>query len=297
MSVNSRSRLRLAAASSLGAWLAFGAGGGAVSAQVAPSVVVNGPAVTTVYSVPNPRGLMVTTGGWAYCEQIRPIALATHYTLLCSRYYKDGYLGPGLRSQRRLDWGDPGYLTDVAAKARRLHDRVGGKLILIGVSYSGFGVATLASHHPELRPDKLIVVDSYLNLAARRSLLPDWHPTAKEIDAETGGTAAALHERSVSVDGLTRLVRGGTELTIVWSISEDERRYFAGATCNRDANAATLSRLAQALDRPVQGHVTVTRHGHTLWQHGAAIVGGRVPGKPFLFRPDGVIPPDSVCRS
>ena len=291
------SRIRLAVASSLAAWLASGAGGGAAPAQSPPPIVVGGPAVTTIYSVQKPRGVMVTTGGWAYCEQIRPIAHATRYALLCGRYYKDHYLGPGLRSQRRLDWGDPAYLADLAAKARRLHDRVGGKLILIGVSYSGFGVATLASHHPELHPDNLIVVDSYLDLAARRSLLPDWHETAKEIDAETGGTTAALRRRSVGVDGLTRLARSSTELTTVWSVSEDERRYFAGATCNRDANAATLSRLAQALGRPVQAWVTMTRHGQTLWQHGAAIVEGKVPGKLYSFRPDGVIPAGSVCRS
>jgi hypothetical protein len=295
--VNKQARSRLATATSLAVGLLLGASSGPASGWPHLSVVAQDPAVTIVYPVRNPRGLMVTTGGWAYCEQVRSIARTTRYTLLCGRYHKDGYLGPGLRSQRRLDWGDPAYLADLALKARRLHNRLGGDLLLMGVSYSGFGIAALASHHPELRPDKLIVVDSYLDLVARRSRLPDWHPTANEIDAETGGTAAALRLRSVSVDGLARLVRGGTKLITVWSISEDERRYFEGATCNSDANAATLSRLARTLGRPVPAWVTMARHGHTLWHHGAAIVAGRVPGRLFQFRSDGVIPPGAVCRS
>jgi hypothetical protein len=292
--VTGQIRIRLVAAASL-AWLAFAGGAAAIPAQSPPSAAAKGRAVTTLYPIPDSRGLMVTTGGWAYCEQIRPIARATRYALLCGRYVEDGYLGPGLRSRRRLDWGDAAYLADLAAKARRLHDRIGGKLILIGVSYSGFGVATLASHHPELRPDRLVVVDSYLDLVARRSRLPDWHATAREIDTETGGSTASLRRRSVRVDGLARLVRQGTVLTAVWSVSEEERTFFAGATCDRDANAATLARLARALGRPVPARVTVTRHGHTLWHHGAAIVEGRVPGKLFLFEPDGVVPPGAVC--
>ena len=59
---------------------------------------------------------MATTGGWAYCEQVRALARNTGYTLLCGRFVKDGYLGYGLRSQRHLDWGDPRYLASLAAK-------------------------------------------------------------------------------------------------------------------------------------------------------------------------------------
>jgi hypothetical protein len=55
------------------------------------------PATFTVYQGRPPRGLMVTTGGWAYCEQVRALARRTGYALLCSRYLKDGYLGYGLR--------------------------------------------------------------------------------------------------------------------------------------------------------------------------------------------------------
>ena len=86
--------------------------------------------------------------------------------------------------------------------------------------------------------------------AAGRTL-PDWHETAREIDGEAGTSPAALRQRSVRVDGLARLVRSGTELTVVWSVSEQEQQLFAGATCNSDANAATLVRLARTLGRPV----------------------------------------------
>jgi pimeloyl-ACP methyl ester carboxylesterase len=238
---------------------------------------------------------MVTSGGWAYCEQLRALARRSRYTLLCGRYSKDGYLGPGLRSQRHLDWGEPHYLARFAEKIRAAHRRIGGSLILIGVSYSGFGVATLASHHPEIGADRVIVIDSYLDLVARRKLLPDTHETAREIDSETGGSEAALRQRSVSAAGLGRLVRRGTVLTVVWSISSDEKRFFRGATCNRHADAGTLADLAQWLGRPVTAWVTKSRHGHDLWDHGFGIVTGHNPGRRAVFRPDGVIPPASVC--
>lgn len=254
------------------------------------------PVVTTRYSVPRPRGLMVTSGGWAYCQQARPVARATGYTLLCGRYAKDGYLGPGLRSRRHLDWGAPRYLADFADAIRAEHRRVGGSLVLLGVSYAGFGVAVLASRHPELHPDQLIVVDSYLDLLARRRKLPDSHETAREIDLETGGSAAALRDRSVSVDGLARLVEAGTRLTVVWSVSDDEQRFFRGATCDRTANAETLSLLARRLGRPVRAWVTQNRHGVDLWRYGTALVRGTEPGRAVTFLPDGVIPPASVCR-
>jgi len=169
------------------------------------------------------------------------------------------------------------------------------ELLLIGVSYSGFGVATLASHHPELLPDRVIVIDSYLNLVARRSRLPPRHETALEIDGETGGSRAELGARSTSVAGLVRLARSGTRLVVIWSVSEDERREFLGATCNRDANAGTLLQLADAVARPVVAWVTESRHGHDLWNHGAAIVAGRYPGREVTFEPEGSIPPGSVC--
>jgi hypothetical protein len=177
-----------------------------------------------------------------------------------------------------------------------MHRDVGGELVLVGVSYSGFGVATLAAHHPELRPDRLIVLDSYFDLAARRELLPDRHATAVEIDREVGAGQAALAARSASPQALARVVRDGTELTVVWTISEDERRRFNGATCGPEASAGTLARVANALGRPVAGSVTRGPHGRNLWRYGARIVGGWTPGRRIVFRPGAGIPPGSYCR-
>ena len=119
----------------------------------------------------------------------------------------DGYTGPGLRAERHLDWGNPAYLDSLARKVRAAHRKVGGELVLIGVSYSGFGVATLASHHPELQPDRLITIDTYLELVPRRAAIPASHQTARDIDAETSGSRSELVARSVSAAGLARLVR------------------------------------------------------------------------------------------
>jgi pimeloyl-ACP methyl ester carboxylesterase len=253
------------------------------------------PAVVTVYPSDRPRGVMVTSGGWAYCYQVRRLARRTRFTLLCGRFSKDGYVSFGLRARRHVDWGNPAYLASFARKIRTLHERVGGNLVLIGVSYSGFGVATLASHHPEIRPNRLIAIDSYLDLVARRSAEPDRSQNAQEIDGETGGSTTELRSRSVSVEGLVRLVRTGTRLTEIWSISDAERRRYRGATCNRAANAQTLSRLAAALGRPVSAWVTENRHGTDLWHFGQGIIAGRNPGRKVVFRPDGMIPDSSVC--
>ena len=228
---------------------------------------------------------MVTSGGWAYCEQVRALARREGFTLLCGRYYKDGYLGPGLRSERHLDWGDPAYLAAFARAIEAAHEKVGGALVLIGVSYSGYAVATLASHHPELHPSRVIVIDSFLDLVARRQQLPATRQTAREIDAETHGGESALVERSVSVPGLARLVRDGTDLTIIWSVSADEKREFNGATCNQAANADTVAALAADLGQPITAWVTQNRHGHDLWDHGRAIVAGRIRGNPWCSRP------------
>jgi hypothetical protein len=168
--------------------------------------------------------------------------------------------------------------------------------VLIGASYAGFGVAALASRHRALRPHRLIVVDSYFDLVARRAHLRPKHITAHEIDRETGGTQAALRARSVSIAGLARLVRRGTELTVVWTISERERRLFGGATCDRTASAAALARLATTLKRPVYGRVTQTRHGVNLWRNGVRMVRGRPPGTKVVFEPGRGIPPGTVCE-
>jgi pimeloyl-ACP methyl ester carboxylesterase len=264
-------------------------------AAAAPVCGAADPAVVSIYPVSNPKGLMVTSGGWAYCLQLQALARRSGYTLLCGRYYKDGYTGYGLRSRRRVDWGQPAYLASLAAKVNAAHRRVGGELVLAGVSYSGFAVATLASHHPELRPDRVIVIDSYLDLVARRAAARSDHGTAAEIDAATGGSAAALRAQSVSVSGLAQLVRDGTKLTVVWSVSPDEQREFNGATCNRNANAATLAGLANALGRPVVAWVTRSRHGHDLWDSGRRIVAGHTPGDEVAFTPHGRMPPGVTC--
>ncbi len=259
--------------------------------------VAAGPLVASVYPADEPAGLLVTSGGWAYCEQMRPVAQRTHHTLLCGRYAKDAYVGAGLRPLRHLDWGNAAYLERLAAAAAALHRRVGGELVLIGVSYSGFGVATLATHHPELQPDRLIVIDSYFDLVARRRLLPDSHETAREIDKEAGAAPAELRRRSATAAGLARLVRSGTRLTVVWSVSEQERRRFNGATCGRDASAATLAQLAGRLHRPVVGWVTRNGHGRDLWRHGAGIVRGTIPGTRITFPASGAVPAGSFCGS
>ena len=265
--------------------------------QPPPTSLSAHPLVATVYPARDPAGLMVTSGGWAYCEQMRPVARRTRYTLLCGRYALDGYMGVGLRAQRHLDWGNPAYLRRLAATASALHRRIGGELVLVGVSYSGFGVATLATHHPELRPDRLIVIDTYFDLVARRGLLPDGHETAREIDREVGTEPAALRRRSADAAALARVLRSGTKLVAVWSISEEERRRFNGATCGRDASAATLARLARLLRRPIAGWVTRSRHGGDLWRHGATLVRGSNVGMRIVFEPSGVIPPGSYCGS
>ena len=237
---------------------------------------------------------MATSGGWAYCLQVQALARRFHLTLVCGRYYRDGYTGYGLRSRRLLDWGDPAYLASLAARIGALHRSIGGELVLIGVSYSGFGVATLASHHPELRPDRLIVVDSFLDLAARRAASGS-DGTGVEIDTSTGGSAAALQARTVSARGLAQLLASGTRLTVVWSVAPGEKREFNGATCDLDANAKILAQVSATAERPVEAWVTQSRHGHDLWDSGRRIMAGDPPGRRVIFEPDGFVPPGATC--
>jgi len=271
------------------------AGGGAV--QVAHPAAAAAPrlAVTTVHRMVAPRGVLATSGGWPYCEQVRRLARRLRYTLVCGRYALDGYTGRGLRHRRHVDWGNPTYLAEFAAAVEDEHRRTGGRLVVVGVSYSGFGVATLVAHHPELAPDQLVVIDSYLDLVTRRKRLPDTHETAREIDHEAGTTVASLRRRSADAAGLAAAVRAGTRITVVWSISDHERRLFNGATCGVDASARTLQRLAEELRRPVAVWVTRTRHGVNLWRYGPRIVRGRPPGARFMLRPHQPIPPAAVC--
>jgi hypothetical protein len=253
-----------------------------------------GPALVSVYPAVHPRGVMATTGGWAYCQQVKDLARNTHYTLVCGRYDRDGYTGLGLRTERRLDWGDPAYLSGLAAAIAATHRDVGGDLVLIGVSYSGFGVATLAAHHPELAPARLIVLDSYLDLPSRRAAA-EGGSTATEIDAATGGAPDALLARSVDPEALAALVRAGTSVEVVWTIAAEEAREFRGATCDAHANAGILAQTADTLGRPLTAWVTQAKHGHDLWASGRKILAGRFPGTPVEFRPGAGIPAGSVC--
>lgn len=252
-------------------------------------------AIDSLFPFPRPRGLMVTTGGWLYCANTQRLAREAGYTLLCGRYAKDGYTWYDLRAKRHLDWGNPVYLAQFAREIERVHRQVGGPLVFVGVSYSGFGMATLASHHPELRPSRLIVVDSYLDLVARwRHAATD--PIGREIEVETGRSLAALRSRSVDVRGLAKLVRSGTQLSVIWSIANKEKWAFQGATCARDANASTLAQLARELHEPVYGWVTEGEHGFDLWNNAPAILAGHNPGREVRFAPSGAIPAGSYCR-
>ncbi len=207
---------------------------------------------------------MVTTGGWIYCANTQALAREAGYTLLCGRYAKDGYTWYNLRAKRHLDWGNPLYLAQFAHEIARAHRQVPGPLVFVGVSYSGFGMATLASHHPELHPNKLIVVDSYLDWLLAGATPPPI--PRREIRAETGPSLATLKARSVDLHRLAELVRTGTQLSAIWSIANHEKWAFQGATCARDVNAEPLAKLAKILGKPVSGWVTQGEHGFDLWE-------------------------------
>ena len=83
---------------------------------------------------------MVTTGGWAYCGRCARL-LSARATLL-RPLRPDRYVSVTTRALRHLDWGNRAYLAGLAQLAASKHRQVSGKLVLIGVSYSGFGVAT-----------------------------------------------------------------------------------------------------------------------------------------------------------
>ena len=167
------------------------------------------------------------------------------------------------------------------------------KLVLVGVSYSGFGDAELVATHPELRPAALIVVDSYLDLPARYRALRPTHETKAEIERAMGGTLDARPQEyasrspSAHLDGLARAIRNGMKLVDVWSTSPREEREFRGATCSRLANAQWLAELASLLGAPVTGYVTQLPHAHALWDRGQgllALAGIRPTSRPLAAR-------------
>jgi pimeloyl-ACP methyl ester carboxylesterase len=261
----------------------------------------------------SPHPLLLTLGGPVYCMQLEHLASNIGASLACTDYGPNRYEGIGGRAGRREDWGDPSYLAEVATLPNRL--RAQGvkisKLIVVGVSYSGYANAELVATHPEIHADALIVVDSYLDLAARYAALPPTHETRKEIETVLGGTLeqkrAAYEARSPShhLNGLAAAVRNGTKLVVIWSTSPREEHEFRGATCSRLANAQWLSALAGILKQPVTGYVTQLPHAHALWDRGQALLalaGDGHTDKPLLatpvtFKPDKNPPPESYCRT
>ena len=242
-----------------------------------------------------PHPLLLTLGGPIYCAQLRNLARNLGASLVCVDYGKNGYEGVGGRAARLEDWGDPAYLDAVAklpATLRRSGVKI-SKLVIVGVSYSGFANAELVATHPELRPAALVVVDSFLDLTARFRALPLGHETRKELVTALGGTPdtvpAAYADRSPSshLDGLAAAIRAGMRFVDVWSVSDAERTEFWGATCSLQANATWIAALASKLGQPVTGYVTQLRHAHALWDRGMGLMQlalGPNGGKPLEAR-------------
>ena len=192
-----------------------------------------------------PQLLLMTLGGPIYCMQLLNLARNVHASLACTDYGRNRYEGPGGRAGRLEDWGDPLYLRAVAQLPGRLRNEGINisKLVLVGVSYSGYADAELVATHPELHAAALVVVDSYLDLPARYEALAPRGETRREIETVLGGTLAqerrAYAERSPShhLDGLAVAIEKGMRLVVVWSTSAAEEKEFRGATCSRDANA------------------------------------------------------------
>jgi pimeloyl-ACP methyl ester carboxylesterase len=258
-----------------------------------------------------PHPLLLTLGGPVYCMQLRTLAHNIDASLACTDYGPNRYEGLGGRAGRHEDWGDPVYDAEVA----RLPDRLRAEgveisqLVLVGVSYSGYADAELVATHPELRPDALVVVDSYLDLAARYAALPLHHETRAEIEEALGGAPlqnpAAYSDRSPShhLDGLARAIENGMRLVVVWSLAPEEQREFRGATCSRLANAQWLADLAQTLGRPLDAYVTRMPHAHALWDRGRALLalagvpaqGPTIAARRVTFGPSGIAPRGSYC--
>lgn len=258
-----------------------------------------------------PHPLLLTTGGRIYCMQLQTLARHLQASLACTDYGPNRYTTVGSRSGRVEDWGDPAYLAAVARVPQQLR-REGVKitrLIVVGVSYSGYANAELVASHPEIHADALVVVDSYLDLAARYDALPRHHETRTEMETVLGGTPAtrpaAYASRSPShhLQGLAAAIRQGTHLVVVWSTSPKEQREFNGATCSRLANAEWLSRLAAILHRPVTGYVTQLPHAHALWDRGMGLLqlAGMarttrpLTARPVTFNPGNAPPASSYC--
>jgi pimeloyl-ACP methyl ester carboxylesterase len=284
--------------------------GGAADASAAPIMRVELHLAPGARSAPHL--LLMTLGGPIYCRQLLRLATAVDASLACADYGPNTYEAPGQRAGRLEDWGDPAY----DAAAAQLPDRLRregveiSKLVLVGVSYSGFANAELVASHPELKADALVVVDSYLDLAARYGAIYPGHPTQTEIVTAVGGTpdtrpdAYAARSPSHHLATLAAEVKRGMQLVVVWSVAAGEQHEFNGATCGRLANAEWLSRLASLVRRPVTGYVTTLPHAHALWDRGQALLGFAGVwhgGEPLLarlvaFKPGLPPPPSSYCK-
>lgn len=259
----------------------------------------------------SPHLLLLTVGGPIYCMQLRNLARRLDASLLCTDYGPNRYEQPGERTGRLEDWGDPAYDAAVArlpAKVEAQGLKV-SKLLVVGVSYSGFANAELVASQPRIHPAALVMIDSYLDLAARFAALPLNHPTRAEIEQAVGGTPAqvpgAYARRSPShhLGTLAAEIHSGMRFIDVWSVAASESHEFRGATCSWDANARWLAQLAAILGHPVGGHVTELKHAHALWDHGRGIFqlagiqagGPPLPARTVRFRPHGGVPHSSYC--
>ena len=259
----------------------------------------------------SPHPLLLTVGGPIYCMQRRHLARYLDASLLCTDYGPNRYERPGQREGRLEDWGNPAYDAAVARLPARIEARgvKVSKLIVAGVSYSGFANAELVATQPRLHPSALIMIDSYLDLAARFAALPLNHPTRAEIMRALGGTPAQVPasytQRSPShhLAGLAAQIRSGMRFIDVWSVAPSEAHEFRGATCSVDANARWLSQLATIAGHPVSGYVTQLQHAHALWNHGRGVLrlagigrlSPRLPARRVVFQPGGTTPSGSYC--
>ena len=243
--------------------------------------------------------------------QLRHLAEYLQATLLCTDYGRNRYEKPGQRVGRLEDWGDPAYDAAVArlpAEVERQGVKV-SKLVVVGLSYSGFANAELVASQPSLHPAALVMVDSYLDLTARFDALPAYHETRAEIIRAIGGTPAqrplAYQRRSPShhLGRLAAKIEAGMRFVDVWSVAPSETHEFRGATCSQDANARWLAQLATILQHPITGYATKMRHAHALWEHGRSVLAlaGIGAGAPPLaaravrFLPGAPAPAGSYC--
>jgi hypothetical protein len=259
----------------------------------------------------SPHLLLLTVGGPIYCMQLRNLAQRLDASLLCTDYGPNRYEQPGQRSGRLEDWGDPAYDAAVArlpAKVEAEGVKV-SKLVVVGVSYSGFANAELVASQPRLHPAALVMIDSYLDLTARFAATALHHPTRVEIRRSVGGTPAqipgAYARRSPShhLGRLAAEIHSGMQFIDVWSVARSESHEFHGATCSLDANARWLAQLATILGSPVNGHVTELKHAHALWDYGRGALrlaginttGPSLPARTVRFRPHRGVPRGSYC--